>query len=638
MSASVGESSSTAVLLLLACWCAAAGAQSSITWFISPDGNDAWAGSIGSPWRSPGRANEAIWYLQRPLAGNVTVFLRAGVYVLGQTLLLGSPRDSGEGVDAVVTWAKYPGDAGDAVLTGGAAVGVWAVAPDAAPGIWRAQLPTGVPLPWARALFVNGVPRTLARVPAVAGPARSDIFSDESTLHMLSSLSGCGFKGSCWVADCPASDANGFVYDASDPRSPTPTMRELGGIDVVSFCSWTAAWARIGAVFAENSTLLTRTPLSIAPPGAMGGNCTSGGRFAMFNVFEALKPGSQDFYVSDALGAIYYAPSAAEAQNMTALQAVVPWLDTVLSISGNASAPARFLTFQGLNVTVASEGGGGRDAAGFAPTGAIEIAYASNVVLRDVSVVNAGGTGIKLGDGVSDLTVSGCEVHGAGGDGIGGWAYSGRIQGASIIEDCVVEGVGLVYMQQPTGLRLQAAPNSTVVVTHNVVRVPLRGAPSARVDSRCGSVRCETLRMLAFLLGGTQARRPPLPVATGAMSSHRRAGREGWCWRRSDGRVIGRTTQNIVEDCGQGILNDFGGIYVRAHLSVAGADAPRVAQVSSDGYACEASESCYIRTFVDSNLVQRVRGYAGAGSAVYVPPPRAWWSLPVVRAVLQIHG
>jgi len=48
----------------------------------------------------------------------------------------------------------------------------------------------------------------------------------------------------------------------------------------------------------------------------------------LFNVKEALVPGSTDFYVSDAERAVYYAPSAEElVAGPAALQAHMPALD-----------------------------------------------------------------------------------------------------------------------------------------------------------------------------------------------------------------------------------------------------------------------------------------------------------------------
>jgi len=97
------------------------------------------------------------------------------------------------------------------------------------------------------------------RVPHSALP-RDESFSDASTLHFVSSLTGCGFNPPACFASCsPAvdewaselagivplsvfrpADSPGlaarrrFVFSASDPRSPSAEWRDITGIDVKS--------------------------------------------------------------------------------------------------------------------------------------------------------------------------------------------------------------------------------------------------------------------------------------------------------------------------------------------------------------------------------------------------------------------
>ena len=57
---------------------------------------------------------------------------------------------------------------------------------------------------------------------------------------------------------------------------------------------------------------------------------------------------------------------------------------------------------------------------------------------------------------------------------------------------------------------------------------------------------------------------------------------------------------NVVTDIGQATLNDFGAIYL-----------------STNGFVCEATETCFLPSLVTGNLVTNVNGYAEAGSGVY---------------------
>lgn len=181
--------------------------------YVSPLGNDAWSGTLPNPsgsdgpFLTPGRAAEAVAAIQRPLLGDVQVWLREGVYPLTMPLNLSGPLSGGDGPDAMVRWGKFAADTGDAVLSGGVSLTGWT---QSTPGIWRASLPASAPQR-CRELLVSGRRAWPARVPAIAGPTRDDTFSDASTLHFTSSLSGCGFNPPvCWPkSQCPAGDAWG---------------------------------------------------------------------------------------------------------------------------------------------------------------------------------------------------------------------------------------------------------------------------------------------------------------------------------------------------------------------------------------------------------------------------------------------
>ena len=182
--------------------------------FVAPDGDDANTGTFSDPFRTPGRAQQAVRALPRPLAGPVTVFLRPGSYALNETLVL-SVSDGGDGPAAQVVWKKFGSETDTVVLSGGGAVLTGWASTAADSKIWRAPLPDNLPISRTRQLFVDGRRRGLARFPAVSGPARADEFSDASTWHYASSLSGCNFHGpnDCYRApQCPDSDAMGFIY------------------------------------------------------------------------------------------------------------------------------------------------------------------------------------------------------------------------------------------------------------------------------------------------------------------------------------------------------------------------------------------------------------------------------------------
>jgi len=385
---------------------------------------------------------------------------------------------------------------------------------------------------------------------SLAVSARVDLYSDASTLHMASSLDGCGYNASgCW-ASCGAGDAWGLVYNASAAH-PAASYEDLAGVDVLSFGSWTAAWAPVAAVFPANASLITARPLSSAPPGAMGGPCTSGGRYVLHNVAEALAAGSGAAYFSDAENAVYYAPLASEG---AAFEAVVPVLPSVVRVQGaDCGGPLSLLELRGLNISYTTEAAP-RAESYFAPRGALELSSAAHVLVANVSVAHAGGSGVQLLGRLVDVTIDSSDVRDVGGDGIGCdvGASSGDLR--TTLTNNVVEGTGHIFLAQPSGIRVTGASDSTLTVAHNLVR-----------DS---SYSCIAVGWSA----GT-ARPPPGAGYQFIVDS------------------------NIVADCGQGTLNDFGGIYL-----------------STNGYACEATETCFMPSLVTNNIVTNAYGYADAGS------------------------
>ena len=535
--------------------------------YVSLLGKDSWSGTLPSPspdgtdgpFLTPAAAAAAIQALPRPLTSDTFVFLRAGTYYLNSTLSLG-PGSGGDSSTARVRWSTFPSDTGSAVLSGGVPVTKWVRT--GTNGVWQATLPATAPQR-SRGFFSNGVRRWPARVPAVAGPTRLDWARDESTLHFVSSLSGCGQQ--CWGKTCNSTeDAYGFVFNKSDSRSPRASWKNIAGIDVLVFGSWTASWSSVAAVYDANATLLVKEPLHTATPGrwGIGPTCPSGSRYILFNVAEALVPSSGQFYVDDEARTVQYAPTADEGDDPNLLNIVIPVLDTVVSIVGDdCGGPITYLDFLNLTIAHATDGGFTERCAAYqSSTGALSLTSARDVLISEVDVRNTDGSGVILLDNLVRVTLSHVTVKDIGGDGIGTFSNTGQSDGSPMnttISDSVIDGVGFLFYNQPGAIRVKGDPAGTVIVEHNLVR-----------DSSYACI------MISWQDGETK---PTAPFP----------------WR-----FIVRG--NLVEACGNGILSDFGGIYV-----------------STSGEQCQGTESCYIPTLVEGNLVRDVRGYNYGGEGVY---------------------
>ena len=529
--------------------------------YVSPTGDDNGDGSLASPFRTPFRALNATRQLARPLLSDIHVYFRSGLYTLTSPLTL-LPGDGGDGSGARMLWGRAAGDTEPVVLSGGATLSGWTAAPGL-PGVVRTALPAGLPLDRSRQLFVGGQRRELARVPAVVPSSAggwSDVYSDASTMHYVSSLSGCGFHpAECYPASCPSTDALGFVYNTSDARGPSPDWLTQGGaVDILTFGSWTAGYATLAAIVPTNATLLTAAPLP-SSPGKFGGlGCPSGARWVAFNVFSALVPGSGTFYVDDAERVVYYALRSGETAET--LVAIMPMLDTLLVVAGDdCGGPVAWTAFTDLNFSYTTDGGE-RLTSGRASHGAIEVSSALNLNLTRVSISHVGGNGIHLGGFMRNVAIDSCDVRDAGGDGFSASAGTTDTSIDTSITNSVVESIGHIFLEQPAGMRIMGSgAEGTTTVAHNLVRdTPYAGIA---VGWHAGAAR------------------PTAPVAP---------------------RYI--IQANLVEDIGNFVLNDFGGIYV---------------SMGSPGYVCQDTDECWIPTLIDSNLVRRVYAYNWGGAGAY---------------------
>ena len=391
----------------------------------------------------------------------------------------------------------------------------------------------------------------------------ASLADDAYTLHYNSSLSGCGFSpASCYPAACPAGDAWGFIFDAADARGPHASWITQGGaVDIQTFGSWTSGFAPLAAIVPGNATLLTSAPLPSLPGQFGGRGCPSGARWVAHNVEEALLPGSGTFYVDDAARTIFYAPLAGE--NPDELGAVMPVLDTVISVTGDdCGGPIAWAAFEDLNVSYTTDGGARLGAHGAsAPTAAITIAAALQFNLTRVSVQHVGGSGITLLATSRAVTVDSCAVRDAGGDGLGAFAGQTDSNVDTTITNNVIEAVGRIFLAQPAGLRIMGSGDEGLTtVAHNLVR-----------DTPYGGI------MVGWHAGAPRPSPAPAP------------------WRYN-------ISHNVAEDIGRGVLNDFGGIYV---------------SMGAPGYKCQDTDSCWVPTLVENNIVRRITAYNWAANGGY---------------------
>lgn len=160
--------------LSLLLWGSAVGAEPAVTFYVAPNGNDRWSGSLPSPNRrrtdgpfaTVQRAIEAIRQLKQRQGGTlrqpVTVSLRGGTYFLEEPLRL-TPEDSGT-ESCPITFAAYRNE--KPILSGGRLIQGWEPATLNGRQVWKASLEAAKGRKWVfRQLWVNGRRALRARHP-----------------------------------------------------------------------------------------------------------------------------------------------------------------------------------------------------------------------------------------------------------------------------------------------------------------------------------------------------------------------------------------------------------------------------------------------------------------------------------------
>jgi hypothetical protein len=282
----------------------------SITFHVSPTGDDRGPGDAQHPFRTLARAQQAV----REEAGkrDVVVVLANGEYRLSAPLAF-SPLDGGRN-GHLVTWAAAPGAL--PVISGGMRVGDWRPS-RVGRGIWEADVPKGSD---TRQLWVNG---------HLAQMAQAEIPRDAVTF----SETGITLK---------------------DGRFPD--IEEWGDrnrLEVEGAGYFTDRFSPVARV--EGRTLVMEQP-------AWGNN-----NWGYDTLAKPYGPEHAHLYLRNSLGlldepnewaidadagTLYYKP--AEGVSMEKANVVLPRLDHLVSVSGSYVDPVRDITFKGLRFSYTS--------------------------------------------------------------------------------------------------------------------------------------------------------------------------------------------------------------------------------------------------------------------------------------------
>ncbi len=282
----------------------------SVEYWVSTDGSDAAPGDRERPFRSLGRARDAVRADGRRLRCEIVVNIR-GEHRLAETLVLDA-RDSGAPGREVV-YRAAPGDRG--LLSGAVRVQGWSLH-DPARGIWRAR----VGARQTRQLYVNG---------ARAVRARTAPYPPE----FARTPTGYRFIG---------------------PEAMTPAWAQPSAVEAVTVTQWKMMRCPVRALVGRDVEMQepcwTNANVFQAPPGQQPlWNFQLLTRFE--NAYEFLdEPG--EWYLDSADGWLYYAPRPGE--DLVTAVVEMPVLEVLVDGRGELERPVSHVRFEGLTFAYAT--------------------------------------------------------------------------------------------------------------------------------------------------------------------------------------------------------------------------------------------------------------------------------------------
>ncbi len=365
-------------------------AHASVTFYVSPTGDDGNPGTEAAPFRSIERAQTAVRPLTDTMTSDITVVLRGGLYQLADTVRF-DHRDSGMNGFQVV-YRSFLGE--HAALSGGRRITGWAMAQD---GLFRANVGANR----FRQLYVNGGRATRARTPNA--PEFSRLLRwDEGTQR---------------IVIAPNSIAS---------------WSNLPSVEMVIMKQWTQNNLRVES-FLERDEGHFIQPREPDRTKAFLGHLflrLEAQSYFFENALEFLdSPG--EWYLHVPTEEVFYLPRGTE--DLSQSTVIAPHLEQLLDVRGTAGKPVHHLAFIGLTFEYAGwmepteEGFAvsqadaiyhGTNPSSGRVAAAVNFTHAHHLRFERNILQHLGGTGLVLHTDITDVQVIGNRLRDLSGSGI----------------------------------------------------------------------------------------------------------------------------------------------------------------------------------------------------------------------------
>ncbi|MEU5597713.1 fibronectin type III domain-containing protein [Streptomyces sp. NPDC020298] len=412
--------------------------------YVSPVGDDHANGTARHPVRTLQRARDLVRARVADLHGDLTVHLAPGTYRQTEPLALDA-RDSGTGGHRVV----WQGSAGRTVVSGGRQVTGWRPVAGRT-GLWSAPAPQG--LTDTRQLYVDGVRAQRARgaVPVTLTQTATGYEASSDTIAHWKHPSDAEFVYTSGEALWNI-ERNG-LGQWTEPRCPIASAQGTA-ITMAQPC-WDNSNKRV-----EFPDIPGRTVSMVGP-----GHLTNGGKASYVeNAYELLdQPG--EWYLDKAARRVYYLPRKGEDLTRADIEAAAA--EKLVDARGTADAPVHDIAFRGLQFSYATwltpshpegfseiqagytvtgdkgwatqglcqyvEGGTCPFASWTKMPGNVSFVYGQRIEFADDVFAHLGASGLDLGTGSEDSSVSGSVFTDISGNGLEIGGVDGRTPASGV--------------------------------------------------------------------------------------------------------------------------------------------------------------------------------------------------------------
>ena len=331
-------------------------APTAVTYFVAPNGNDLWSGTLTAPnaagtdgpFASFEGARSFIQSINKTGLTQINVQFRGGTYYLPATEML-TAADSGTAATPV-TYQNYPGET--PVFSGGVRVQNWT---NTGGNTWKTTLPASTQ--YFETLFYNGTRRLRPRLGGYLGAyyrIANTIYLNAPAPPAAAPTANCSvyIQGSGW--EC----FDRFQYNPSDPiagtwKNLTPAAGNpcgqapgnqsvAGDITILDWEQFSTSKLRVSCVDTTNHIVYLTGPTGISQANSSEEGFIAGNRYLVENVQDALnQPGQWFLDHSTSPWTLTYLANAGENPNTDTV--IIPQIPQVLVASN-----LQYVTFQGL--------------------------------------------------------------------------------------------------------------------------------------------------------------------------------------------------------------------------------------------------------------------------------------------------